>query len=68
MAEALAKYSFKSVRELAGALNKVLAIQELEGRQVTVEEVKGMPGLHQTEPASEGSSSSWTSSARSWRS
>ncbi len=55
VAEALAKYSFKSVRELAGALNKVLAIQELEGRQVTVEEIKDMPGLHQTGPASEGS-------------
>ena len=55
VAEALAKYSFKSVRELAGALNKVLAIQELEGRQVTVEEIEAMPGLHQTEPASEGS-------------
>ena len=55
VAEALAKYSFKSVRELAGALNKVLAIQELEGRQVTVEEIKAMPGLHQTGPASEGS-------------
>ena len=55
VAEALAKYSFKSVRELAGALNKVLAIQELEGRQVTVEEIKAMPGLHQPEAASEGS-------------
>ena len=54
VAEALAKYSFKSVRELAGALNKVLAIQELEERQVTVDEVKAMPGL-QAEPAPEGS-------------
>ena len=53
MAEALAKYAFKSVRELAGALNKVLAIQELEGRQVTVDEIKSMPGL-QAEPVAEG--------------
>ena len=53
VAEVLAKYSFKSVRELAGALNKVLAIQELEGRQVTADEVKAMPGL-QAEPAASG--------------
>ncbi len=51
VAEALAKNSFKSVRELAGALNKVLAIQELEGRQVTVDEIKGMPGLQADSPA-----------------
>ena len=39
VAEALAKHSFKSVRQLSGALNKILTIQELEDRQVTSEEL-----------------------------
>ena len=51
VAEVLAKHTFKSVRELAGSLNKVLAIQELEGRQVTADEIKGMPGLQLESPA-----------------
>ena len=39
VAEAIAKYDFKNVRELTGGLNKVLAVQELEDRQVQVAEV-----------------------------
>ena len=53
VAEALAKHAFPSVRELAGALNKILAIQELEGRQVEADEVEALAGL-QKEAPSEG--------------
>ena len=51
VAEALAKHAFKSVRELAGALNKVLAIQELEGRQVAEDEIEALAGLQEPEPS-----------------
>ena len=50
VAEALAKHAFRSVRELAGALNKILAIQELEGRQVEADEVEALAGLQEEEP------------------
>ena len=53
VAEALAKHAFTSVRELAGALNKILAIQELEERQVEANEVEALAGL-QEEAQSEG--------------
>ena len=53
VAEALAKHAFRSVRELAGALNKILAIQELEGRQVEADEVEALAGL-QEEESTEG--------------
>ena len=53
VAEALAKHAFSSVRELAGALNKILAIQELEERQVEANEVEALAGL-QKEAPSEG--------------
>ncbi len=42
VAEAVARISFGNVRELQGALNKLIAIQELEGRAVAVEEVSGI--------------------------
>ena len=54
VAEALAKHPFSSVRELAGALNKILALQELEERQVEANEVEALAGL-QEEAQSEGS-------------
>ncbi len=44
VAEALGKFPFKNVRELGGALNKVFATQDLEGRQVTPEEIPSMLG------------------------
>jgi chromosomal replication initiation ATPase DnaA len=44
VAEALARVQFGNVRELQGGLNRVLAIQELDGRAVTSEEVAGMFG------------------------
>ena len=55
VAEALAKHSFSSVRQLAGALNKILAIQELEGRQVAADEIEELAGLQEpeVEPAEE---------------
>jgi chromosomal replication initiation ATPase DnaA len=44
VAEALARYPFRSVRELSGALNRVLVIQELEGRPVKVADVPVLMG------------------------
>ena len=44
VAEALAHYPFRNVRELGGALNKVFATQDLEGRAVTAEEVAALMG------------------------
>ena len=49
VAETLAKHAFRSVRELAGALNKILAIQELEGRQVEADEIEALAGLQEGE-------------------
>lgn len=44
VAEALARFSFRNVRELQGALNRVLAIQEIEDRAVGLEELEGLVG------------------------
>ncbi len=44
VAEAVARYPFKNVRELGGALNKVFATQDLEEREVIAEEVAEMIG------------------------
>ncbi len=44
VAEALGRYPVKNVRELGGALNKVFATQDLEGRRVTPEEVATIMG------------------------
>lgn len=48
VAETLAKFPFKNVRELAGSLNKILAIQDLEGRQVETAELAELIGLKET--------------------
>jgi len=57
VAEALARTAFANVRELQGALNRVLALQELEGRAVTAEEaaalVSGEPPRPQPGPAAD---------------
>ena len=45
VAETLARVEFTNVRELQGALNRVLAVQELEGRSVTAEEVGRLLGV-----------------------
>ena len=50
VAEALARVAFKNVRELGGALNRVLAVQELEERQLRAEDVPGLVGAPQESP------------------
>ncbi|HEX7049017.1 MAG TPA: DnaA/Hda family protein [Longimicrobiales bacterium] len=45
VAEALARIAFANVRELQGALNRLVAVQELEGRAVTADEVPALLGL-----------------------
>ena len=50
VAEVLAKHTFTSIRALSGALNKVLAVQELEGRQVLESEIVALAGLQKEEP------------------
>ena len=44
VAEALAKVSFGNVRELQGGLNRLLAVQDIDSRQVEAEEVPGLFG------------------------
>ena len=44
VAEALARFPFKNVRELGGALTRIVAIQDLEERSVTAGEVPGIMG------------------------
>jgi len=44
VAEAMARYPFRNVRELQGALNRVLAVQDLEGRPVDPSEVRRLLG------------------------
>jgi len=44
VAEVIGRISFKNVRELGGALNRVLAVQELEERAVTPEEAAALLG------------------------
>ncbi len=50
VAEALARRPFRNVRELGGGLNRVLAVQELEGRPVEVDDLAELLG----EPAQRG--------------
>jgi chromosomal replication initiation ATPase DnaA len=51
VAQAIARLDLKNVRELAGALNKVLAVQELEGRQVGADEAGKLVGAKPSAPA-----------------
>jgi chromosomal replication initiator protein len=51
VAEALARFPARNIRELGGALNRVFAIQDLEERQVTPDEVLRMLGQAPAEPA-----------------
>ena len=44
VAEVIGRIGFKNVRELGGALNRILAIQELEERSVTPEEASALLG------------------------
>jgi chromosomal replication initiation ATPase DnaA len=44
VAEAIAKHAFGNVRELQGALNRIIAVQELDRRPVSAEEVAELLG------------------------
>ncbi len=44
VAEALARFPFKNVRELGGALTRIVAIQDLEEREVTAKDVPAIMG------------------------
>jgi len=44
VAESIARFPFRNVRELGGALNKVFATQDLEDRQVGAEEIAELVG------------------------
>jgi chromosomal replication initiation ATPase DnaA len=54
VAEALARHPFRNVRELGGGLNRVLAVQELEGHEVDIESLAGLLG--DTRPSRQGPS------------
>jgi chromosomal replication initiation ATPase DnaA len=43
--QALARVAFTNVRELQGALNRLIAVQELEGRSVSADEVPDLLGV-----------------------
>jgi chromosomal replication initiation ATPase DnaA len=53
VAEILARIGYSNVRELQGSLNRVLAVQELDGRRVEAEEVARLLGLSGTTPATD---------------
>lgn len=44
VAEVIGRVPFKNVRELGGALNRILAVQELEGRAVSPDEASALLG------------------------
>jgi chromosomal replication initiator protein len=50
VAEALARLAFGNVRELQGGLNRVLAVQELDGRALAALEVLQLLGVSTTNP------------------
>lgn len=58
VAEALARTTFSNVRELQGALNRILAVQELEGRSVSAKEAAEILGT--TPPEDAGSPTEFT--------
>jgi len=55
VAEALARYPFQNVRELGGALNRVLAAQDLEDRRLSPGDIPVLLGEISTEVAGAGS-------------
>ncbi len=44
VAEAMSRSTFRNVRELQGSLNRLLAVQELEGRPITVDDLPRVMG------------------------
>lgn len=53
VAEALARVRFSNVRELQGGLNKLLAVQDLDGRQITAGEIAPMFAAVAQRPAND---------------
>ena len=53
VAQALARVPVANVRELQGALNRVVAVQELEGRAVVAHEVAALLGLDDRQAVSQ---------------
>ncbi len=60
VAEAIARAAFANVRELQGAINRVIAAQELDGRPVTVDDVAPLLGLASERDESEEFASFFT--------
>jgi len=56
VAEVIGRIAFKNVRELGGALNRILAVQELEGRSVSPHEASILLGEGPGEGSPEGGS------------
>lgn len=54
VAETLARFPFRNVRELQGALNRIIAVQELEERSIAPSEISGMVRRLSRSPASTG--------------
>jgi len=46
VADAIARLPLANVRELHGALNRVIAVQEIEGRRIHADEVTDLLGIH----------------------
>jgi hypothetical protein len=53
VADSLARTAFSNIRELQGGLNRLLAVQEIEERLVTVDEVSRLLGLVAAQKRSE---------------
>lgn len=56
VAEVIGRVPFKNIRELGGALNRILAIQELENRAVNPDEASSLLGLEAMEESLAGES------------
>lgn len=77
VAEALARFPFQNVRELQGALNRLLAIQELEERLVRVADLGAVlgpqfavevdPGAANEDPAGRGAQADEAQVEPEWR-
>jgi len=69
--QSLAKAPFRNVRELQGALNRILVLQELEGRPISLEElpalIQGLPGARIQVPDPSPPSGRQASTAPAWR-
>lgn len=62
VAEAMARFPFRNVRELQGALNRLLAVQDLEGRVVKVGDLSSLLGRDNLPGSGSDSSAAGTGS------